>query len=91
MARITLPDNTPTLVQDNTGADYVAHQVLGPSDVLFLRTASSTPPTDWDGAYHAPGPKNGRYNEPFPIHGLTGFYLWAMPAGGQSTIVNGDA
>ena len=91
MARHNLTDNTPTLIQDNTGADYLAPQVVGSSDVLFLRTTTNTAPTDWSGAYRVPCPRVGQNNEPFPISGLTGYYLWAIPVSGPSTIVDGDA
>ena len=91
MARIILTDNTPTLIQDTTGPDSLAPQVLGPSDVLLLRTTSATAPTNWDGAYRVSSPKAGRHVEPFPVYGLAGFHLWAISVGGPSTILDGDA
>lgn len=91
MARYNLTDDTPVLIQASGGDDLLSPQVLGPSDVLFLRTQSATPPTNWDGAYRATSPEVGRHQDPFPLFGLSGFNLWAIATGGRSTVVDGDA
>ena len=91
MARHNLTDDTPTLIQGSGGNDQLSPQVLGPSDVLFLRTQSAVPPTNWDGAYRATSPETGRNRDPFPLFGLAGFNLWAIATSGRSTVVDGDA